>query len=245
DVRGLATLDFTLGRSYTTPPVAVAGPPQEVRERTPVTFDGSRSFDPDSAKGDRIVSFQWDFGDMARAEGPLVTHVYDTPGVYTVTLTVTDQTNNQATSETEVTVVANEAPLAEVAEGRRRGTAGEPVSLDASASHDPDGDPLRYLWEVTGRPPGSAALLSAATIPTTALLPDLPGIYTVRLRVADIFGKEAEPVEVSIEVAAARTETATPNATEGGGGCALLPSPHRRGGHSLPLPPPAPLRMAA
>ncbi|RME45776.1 MAG: hypothetical protein D6795_16205, partial [Deltaproteobacteria bacterium] len=25
DVRGLATLDFTLGRSYTTPPVAVAG----------------------------------------------------------------------------------------------------------------------------------------------------------------------------------------------------------------------------
>lgn len=51
-------------------------------------FDGRASSDPDGA----IVRFDWDFGDGTGLAdgGPTVAHVYATPGVRTVTLTVTD-----------------------------------------------------------------------------------------------------------------------------------------------------------
>jgi hypothetical protein len=63
-----------------------------------VTFDGSGSFDPD---GD-IVSWDWDFGDGTTGDGAITTHAYDSPGRYTVTLTVTD--DDGATGSTTLVV---------------------------------------------------------------------------------------------------------------------------------------------
>jgi len=53
-----------------------------------VWFDGSGSFDPDG----RIVDFDWEFGDGTSESGVQATHVYDAVGIYTVRLTVTDDT---------------------------------------------------------------------------------------------------------------------------------------------------------
>jgi DNA-binding beta-propeller fold protein YncE len=51
-------------------------------------FDGSASSDPDGT----VARYDWEFGDGSRAEnaGPKPTHVYASPGSYTVRLTVTD-----------------------------------------------------------------------------------------------------------------------------------------------------------
>jgi len=51
-----------------------------------ITFDASASSDTDG----EIVSYQWDFGDGNTASGKKVTHSYDAPYTYIITLTVTD-----------------------------------------------------------------------------------------------------------------------------------------------------------
>jgi len=44
-----------------------------------------------------VVSWSWDFGDGKMGEGPEVEHVFDRPGRYTVTLTVTDSAGDTDT----------------------------------------------------------------------------------------------------------------------------------------------------
>jgi hypothetical protein len=81
-------------------PVAVASAtPPSAPAGAAVTFDGSRSSDPDD--GDTL-SYAWSFDDGAPATGATVTHAFDTPGTHTARLTVTDPTG--LTSRQTVTV---------------------------------------------------------------------------------------------------------------------------------------------
>lgn len=66
-------------------------------------LDGSTSSAP---AGATLVSYRWDFGDGASAEGIIVTHTYSQAGSYRVRLTVTDDQGRQATAEQTITVVA-------------------------------------------------------------------------------------------------------------------------------------------
>ncbi len=59
------------------------------------------------------------------------------------------------------------------------------VTLDGSASSDPDGDTLSFEWTLLQRPAGSLATLSAATGVNPALTPDREGEYLVQLIVRD------------------------------------------------------------
>ena len=70
-----------------------------------ITFNASTSYDPDGS----IVSYYWDFGDGSTASGMTVTHVYNLPSNYTVTLTVTD--NDGLTSSTSFEVRVYPAPV--------------------------------------------------------------------------------------------------------------------------------------
>jgi parallel beta-helix repeat protein len=84
------------------PPIADAGPDQTVHIWEPVDFDGSNSYDPD---GDNL-SYEWDFGDgTAHGFGVNVTHVYNATGVYTVTLTVTDEGDLSDTDTCIITII--------------------------------------------------------------------------------------------------------------------------------------------
>ncbi|MBI2077691.1 MAG: PKD domain-containing protein [Euryarchaeota archaeon] len=67
-------------------PTAVIEGPTTAKKNSDVTFDGSKSGDPDGS----IVAYAWDLGDGATSDAPSVTHRYKKDGSYTVTLTVTD-----------------------------------------------------------------------------------------------------------------------------------------------------------
>jgi PKD repeat protein len=105
-------------------------PPTAVMSATPstgaapltVSFDGSRSTDPDGT----VSSWAWSFGDGSSGTGPVTTHVYSTPGTYTASLKVTD---NDGTSSTATrSIVANSlvppAPSGLTATALTRGSIG-------------------------------------------------------------------------------------------------------------------------
>jgi PKD repeat protein len=71
-----------------------------------VTFNGSGSNDSNGP----IASWSWDFGDGATGDGPIVTHRYEQPGTYAVTLTVTDSEGQTAIANGGVVVAPNGAP---------------------------------------------------------------------------------------------------------------------------------------
>src|SRR5262249_1610774 len=57
------------------------------------------------------AKYEWDFGDPTSKYNNLIAynagHVYDTPGVYTITLTVTNEAGGQASFTQQVTIAAS------------------------------------------------------------------------------------------------------------------------------------------
>jgi chitodextrinase len=68
------------------PPVGTFNLPGNASVNHSMVFDASGSFDPDGT----IQSYVWDFGDGITGVGAVVVHTYESPGEYTVMLTVTD-----------------------------------------------------------------------------------------------------------------------------------------------------------
>ena len=79
----------------------------------------------------------------------------------------------------------NDTPVANA--GRDQGSIrpGTLITLNGSASSDPDGQPLTYSWSFVSRPPGSTAVLTNPTRVSPTFTLDLIGEYVVRLIVND------------------------------------------------------------
>jgi len=84
-------------------PAPVAGGPYSGQVAQAVSFSSSGSFDPDGT----IISYLWNFGDGATASTANPSHAYATPGLYTATLTVTDNAGLLASATTVVTISNN------------------------------------------------------------------------------------------------------------------------------------------
>jgi PKD repeat protein len=67
----------------------------------PVRFAGTGSNDPDGS----IISYVWSLGDGSTATGSSPAHIYKTPGLYPVTLSVVDSAGHTARITARVTVV--------------------------------------------------------------------------------------------------------------------------------------------
>jgi YD repeat-containing protein len=84
-------------------PVAEAGGPYTAAVNTAIQLDGRGSTDADG----QIYGYNWNFGDGTTGTGGTPSHIYSSPGTYTVSLTVTDNQGFVSSSDTStVTVIA-------------------------------------------------------------------------------------------------------------------------------------------
>ena len=130
------------------PPVAIAEAERKTCPGTTLTFDGSKSFDPDGS----LTSFAWDFGDGESAQGTKVGHSFAAPGRYKVQLTVTDNSGAAcATGAATLELFVDAAPVADAGPDAEIhvGGAQDSYILDASRSRDLDGDPLSHHWTLS------------------------------------------------------------------------------------------------
>jgi len=105
------------------------------------TVDASPSYDSDGI----IVKYAWTWGDGTRKDyGISSAHTYAAAGTYIVRLTVTD--NTSLTSFTEAAVHV-EVPPAEPIAIFTASSVYLTVTVDASASYDPDGSVVSYMWD--------------------------------------------------------------------------------------------------
>jgi len=143
---------------------------------------GFYSYDPDGY----IVSWNWSFGDGTYGgggnrsgnfsdAGPYPTHAYATYGDFVVTLTVTD--NAGLSASVSKTIHVNVPPVAAFTISTGIGKIGTPVIFDASASTDPDGDPLNYSWSFGDGSYASGKIVSHVFA--------TPGQYRIVLVVSD------------------------------------------------------------
>jgi len=106
------------------------------------TFDGTRSYDPDSQK----LSFRWDFGDGTFSTEPVVTHEYKKAGEYKVTLAVKDDSGLDCdTMVTSESVNVNMAPVPAFS-ALDKACVDQDIMFDASATRDDPADKLSYMW---------------------------------------------------------------------------------------------------
>ncbi len=67
-----------------------------------VTFDASASSDDE-----QVAAYDWNFGDGQYAVGPVVEHRYSYPGVYNVSVVVTDNDGGQSTYVQQLDVIGS------------------------------------------------------------------------------------------------------------------------------------------
>jgi len=135
-----------------------------------VSFTGSAS------GGTAPYNYAWNFGDSSTGSGSSASHVYQTAGVYTVVLTVTDVAGHVASATNTVTVTlplsasftyspSNPAPL---------------TNIQFTATATGGTAPYNYSWDF-----GDGTTDTGAAATHSYLL---PGTYTVTLTVVDANG---------------------------------------------------------
>ena len=98
----------------------------------------------------------------------------------------------------------NTDPVA-VISAESAGERGSVVELDASGSHDADGDALTFSWSLTSRPSGSSASITGATQEIASFVPDVTGTYTVQLTVSDGDADHSTTQNIVIDVQTLRS----------------------------------------
>lgn len=184
------------------PPQANAGPDQAVRPETRIVLSGAASSDPE---GDYLLSYRWDIqqhpaGSKAEIVTPelVVTEFFpDVVGDYVIALTVTDS-QGAFTQDRVLVTTLNAGPIADAGLDIPVVEIGSVVTLNGSASIDPDGDLLAYQWEWVSRPATSTAVLLDDVSPTPQFVADTHGDYVVSLVVEDSYGARSDRDTVSV-----------------------------------------------
>jgi PKD repeat protein len=143
------------------------------------TFDtiymNATGSDPDGV----IVSWFWNFGDGSNSTVRNTTHAYVNPGVYLVTLTVTDDLGASASASASMTV-RNRLPAASFTFGPTVPQIGEAVFF-TDTSTDSDGSVVARVWAFSDTPNTQAGAVVNHSFASA-------GQFTVTLSVTDNSG---------------------------------------------------------
>ena len=184
------------------PPTADAGSDvSQVIQPTPITLDGSGSSDPENDQ----LEFEWQVSEqppesdveLSRPTEAMTEFQPAVTGEYVFELTVTDPDGLSSTDSVRVTLT-NNPPTATVAMFDHYPLLGTAITIDASASSDPDGHALTITWRLVDRPELSRMPLSYEGS-TLSLLFDHHGSFTLELQVRDGYDATIvtlDPIEV-------------------------------------------------
>lgn len=190
-----------------TAPVADAGRNQSVLVGDTVTLDGSASADEDGSELTFLwtVSGQPEGSDVTLSDNEAVKPSFTAShvGQYVFHLVVNDGETDSDTDSVTVTVERGNAAPSALAGDDQSVKTGSVVTLDGSASTDPDGDLITYRWSVESVPEGSTASLDDDQIVDPSFTPDLDGDY--------VFGLVVDDGQAASETDTVTVTASTPN----------------------------------
>jgi len=193
---------LTTGNKRPVANIAQSGGPDPLTPGVEVSLDGGGSTDGDND----VLSYQWSILSKPEESQVVLTSnlmanpsiTPDKVGYYVVQLTVFDG-ELSSRPETLVFEAKNTPPTANAGQSQTV-FKGELVSLDGSASSDPDGDEITYAWAITDKPEGSLVELSNSETATPSFAADVKGEYTLSLVVNDgIQNSIADTVLITVE----------------------------------------------
>ncbi len=193
---GVAIIQLQIGyiqQPIDGPPSAAISGPTKAQAGQPVTFSARNS---SVAEGSHLTTFDWTLGDGTEANGVDVTHIYTEPGVYEVTLTVTDDKERSDVAVQQIEITGEplppepEQPVA-VISAPPEAQVGQPVPFDGSGSQPADSI-VSYAWQF-----GDGTTADAVRVEKTY---DAPGVYNVTLIVTDNQGVSSQPAAHQINI---------------------------------------------
>ncbi|CAH9060266.1 hypothetical protein PSECIP111854_02571 [Pseudoalteromonas sp. CIP111854] len=114
--------------------------------------------------------------------------IVDQAGDYHAQLTLTDSDGKSSAAKVEVAIAApstNQFPLASFNLAHNSILINKELELDGSASKDPDGDKLSYLWKISDAPKNAEFTLQNSTQVRSTFAAQTAGKYTISLTVND------------------------------------------------------------
>jgi len=187
DVDNASAEDTVVVNATNASPAADAGVDQAAPKKTTVALNGTASADPDLDG----LAFAW-----AQTAGPTViltgadtsspTFVPPVSGVYEFELAVSDGFGGVSLDRVQVTAT-NGNPIANA--GADQVVAKKnPVTLDGTASSDPDVDAISFAWTQVS---GPIVTLVGADTASPSFVPNVGGLYVFRMTVGDGDGGSA------------------------------------------------------
>ncbi|MHB8586353.1 MAG: PKD domain-containing protein [Thermoplasmatota archaeon] len=169
-----------------------------------LAFHGNASKDPQESP----LLYTWAFGDGMTGAGPEVTHAFATTGTFVAVLTVENAYQLTDTESVRVYITSiPHAPVANLTASPMAGWVGQSIALNASGSFDPDGKPIRVVWNF-GDGLGSTDLAPVHTY-------SAPGRHLVCLTIIDAKGLQTSSnvvIPISEKMNASNTIDATQTA---------------------------------
>ena len=142
-----------------------------------------------------IADYGWYYSDISGGSGMTTGHTFDSAGVYTIELTVTDTCGKTSQATVDVNLTAPNLPFADIEVIEVDG-----LTVNVSGADSTTGCPGKfeeYVWDWRDGSPISYSMTSGHTYTTS-------GIHTIQLVVIDVCGKSSmATVDVNLTAPAA------------------------------------------